>query len=269
MIDNCGHLAPNKKVPEFIKTLPPTYINEFLTYLYIGDGHKTETSNILSTTSKQLSDDVQELLIKCGFSFRHFTRDVRNDTHIYNGRVIKSNHISHEISWLKNTEIEIDMSKAKKTKSFREEWIDYSGSVYCVSVPNHIVYIRRNGKGIWCGNSQRMYFGGAPMESDAFNIIEKYEYLSNYICQYCGKPDTHQIDDGWIMTICEDCYNKINNTRKKYRRTPIIYNNLPGANNDATMPTVRKVILFSKGGSKTIEYDITETVNKIRAKWRG
>ena len=115
----------------------------------------------------------------------------------------------------------------------------------------------------------RAYFAGVPRESDAFNIIEKYTYLSNYICQYCGKPDTHQIDDGWIMTICEDCYNKMNNRRKKYRTTPIIYNNIPGADKDATMPTVRKVTRFSKEGSETIEYDITETVNKIRAKWRG
>ena len=71
------------------------------------------------------------------------------------------------------------------------------------------------------------------------------------------------------MTICEDCYNKMNNRRKKYRTTPIIYNNIPGADHDATMPTVRKVTQFSKEGDKTIEYDITETVNKIRAKWRG
>ena len=25
--------------------------------------------------------------------------------------------------------------------------------VYCVTVPNHIIYVRRNGKAVWCGNS--------------------------------------------------------------------------------------------------------------------
>jgi nucleoside-diphosphate-sugar epimerase len=28
----------------------------------------------------------------------------------------------------------------------------YDGYVYCVNVPNHIIYIRRNGKSLWCGN---------------------------------------------------------------------------------------------------------------------
>lgn len=30
--------------------------------------------------------------------------------------------------------------------------VKYSGDVYCVTVPNHIIYVRRNGKSVWCGN---------------------------------------------------------------------------------------------------------------------
>jgi SPP1 gp7 family putative phage head morphogenesis protein len=30
---------------------------------------------------------------------------------------------------------------------------DYSGKVYCVSVPNEVLYVRRNGKPAWCGNT--------------------------------------------------------------------------------------------------------------------
>ncbi len=30
------------------------------------------------------------------------------------------------------------------------EW--YDGYVYCVNVPNHTIYVRRNGKALWCGN---------------------------------------------------------------------------------------------------------------------
>ncbi|HPC09466.1 MAG TPA: hypothetical protein PLN85_00130 [archaeon] len=29
----------------------------------------------------------------------------------------------------------------------------YKGNIYCVNVPNHIIYVRRNGKSYWCGNS--------------------------------------------------------------------------------------------------------------------
>lgn len=29
----------------------------------------------------------------------------------------------------------------------------YEGTIYCVEVPNHIIYVRRNGCPVWCGNS--------------------------------------------------------------------------------------------------------------------
>ena len=35
----------------------------------------------------------------------------------------------------------------------RRKWIPYSGNIYCVEVPNHLLYVRRNGKSCWCGNS--------------------------------------------------------------------------------------------------------------------
>lgn len=32
---------------------------------------------------------------------------------------------------------------------------DFDGKVYCVEVPNHVFYVRRNGKAVWTGNSSR------------------------------------------------------------------------------------------------------------------
>jgi replicative DNA helicase Mcm len=29
----------------------------------------------------------------------------------------------------------------------------YTGKIYCVEVPDHIIYVRRNGKPVWCGNT--------------------------------------------------------------------------------------------------------------------
>jgi hypothetical protein len=36
-------------------------------------------------------------------------------------------------------------------KSIRK--IHYKGKIYCVKVPNHVIYVRRNGKPMWTGNS--------------------------------------------------------------------------------------------------------------------
>ena len=159
LLENCGHLAYNKKVPNFVKNLPSEYIEIFLKYLYKGDGHKTETSNILTTTSKQLSDDVCELLLKCGYTFSLNVRNRKNHETILKetNRKISPKHIIYEVNWLKNTEVEIEMSKVNNgiIKSYIEEYVPFNGRVYCATVPNHIMYVRRNGKGYWCGNSYR------------------------------------------------------------------------------------------------------------------
>lgn len=197
--ENCGHLAWNKKVPEFIKSLSPEYIEEFLTYLYLGDGHKSKTSNILTTTSKQLSDDVCELLLKAGYSFSVNTREPHNSIN----SKIHGKRLTYEISWLKLSEIEIDMSKAKHTKSFVEDWVQYTGKIYCVNVENHIVYVRRNGKGYWCGNSLCWY--DAHSSTEIYKIIEKYEKISRNTCIVCGKPAT-KISNGWICPYCDEHY---------------------------------------------------------------
>ena len=194
LIENCGHLAQNKKVPEFIKQLPPDLIEVFLKYLYIGDGHKNHTSNILTTTSKQLCDDVCELLLKAGYSFRYYIRLPRQN------KKIKSKHIIYEVNWLKLTEVEVDNSK--HPVDFIEQYEFYDGMVYCVTIPSHIIYVRRGGKGAWCGNSLRWYdFGNTEHGCD---IIHKYERISERTCVRCGKPAT-RITTGWICPYCDEC----------------------------------------------------------------
>lgn len=43
----------------------------------------------------------------------------------------------------------------------------YSGMVYCVEVPGNVVYVRRNGKPAWCGNSVSIAKGGHMMRLNA------------------------------------------------------------------------------------------------------
>ena len=51
---------------------------------------------------------------------------------------------------------EINHSHTKEQGGNLEEWVDYSGTVHCVTLPrNHVLYVRRNGKPVWCGNSGR------------------------------------------------------------------------------------------------------------------
>ena len=282
LLEHCGYMAYNKKVPQFIKDLPPFYIEEFLKYLFIGDGHKTKTSNILTTTSKQLSNDVQELLLKAGYSFRERIKDQRGrfgGYSEYGGKLhaIISKHMVYNINWLRLPDIEIDMSKARTTSSFKEEWIPYSGCVYCVTVPNHIIYVRRNGKGIWCGNSHRCYPNGTTRE--AFDIIAKYEFISQGICYQCGKPDVPMVNAGWICPECFDCFKKrMRGEHSKYQNATEeeirkLYDELADEpNEDGTwrIPDVRKVKHWDSEHDEPyiVEYDISNTVKAIRDRYQ-
>lgn len=61
--------------------------------------------------------------------------------------------------------------------------------------------------------SLRLYDNGIPQDCKVWDIISKYEALSEKVCIYCGKPVKWQTT-GWILYICDDC-------AKKYAREDI------------------------------------------------
>ncbi len=195
LLKECGHLAPNKRVPAFVKGLSPELIITFLNGLFRGDGCKTRTSETLCTTSKQLSDDVQELLVKSGYSFYHYT------TSPSRAGKIKGKYDVHYVNWLKNSYSHNTQNKGL-SKNSCECWEDYNGMVYCATVPGNILYIRRNGKGVWCGNSLRFYTDRA--NDEAMRLILKAEKKSLKTCEVCGKPGSLR-GKQWLKTLCDDC----------------------------------------------------------------
>ena len=156
---NCGKLAENKKVPEFIKNLSSELIILFLNCLYEGDGHKSKTALTLYTASEALSDDVLELLLKAGFCGKVKKRDRRLEPVKYiKNRPIKINFKEISIRWLKKIEHRSsNFHDTEKSINNKEKIINYEGKVYCVSVPNSIIYVEREGNPVWCGNSARIY----------------------------------------------------------------------------------------------------------------
>lgn len=49
----------------------------------------------------------------------------------------------------------------------------------------------------------RWYDFGAPQS--VHDIIEKYSYISRFICTHCGSIYGKEFSGGWIYTICENC----------------------------------------------------------------
>jgi hypothetical protein len=96
-----------------------------------------------------------------------------------------------------------------------ERLYDYKGTVYCVSVPNEVFYVRQNGKSVWTGNSRssgpvvqltrqpaegRSRDGGlrmGEMERDCLiahgtlgflkeRMTDVSDIFNIYVCQSCG-----------------------------------------------------------------------------------
>ncbi len=126
-----------KYIPEYIKNLDNKSIEIFLYYLYLGDGHISEEYNTQNyyTKSKRLADDVQELHLKIG----------------YNSNILKK---SKEVDGKYFEWYEVSINKADRftVSTDMQSTLDYTGKVYCVEVPNHTLFIRRNGRATWCGN---------------------------------------------------------------------------------------------------------------------
>lgn len=54
----------------------------------------------------------------------------------------------------------------------------------------------------------RWYDGGIPIGSKVWDIIEKYSDISTHTCYVCGAPGKTINDNGWLITMCSDCYKK-------------------------------------------------------------
>ena len=74
--------------------------------------------------------------------------------------------------------------------------------------------------------SLRLYSGPVPADSNIYDILDKYERMSETICEECGKPDQTIINyRGWYTCICEECLNRREEKRFKdgWSKKPLAY----------------------------------------------
>jgi len=147
--------SSEKFVPNEIKDLSSNHLSDFLDWFILGDGRVRGkyTRTDMFSTSKLLIDDLHELLIKTGRSGTISTDDRDYDRFFTNPdgtkRLIKRGN-SKPIYFL-------NVSTTKgiylDDRHIKTELVDYDDMVYCIDVPNHIFYVKDNGKSCWNGNS--------------------------------------------------------------------------------------------------------------------
>jgi len=170
-------LAREKYIPKFYKQFNPKLLLELLRGLVLGDGTRQRSGSfVYSTSSKQLADDVQEICLKAGLVST--ISKPRTKISFINNRKVEG--LEYRVCITKRKII----THAKKRRSQQLfQWIPYKGKVYCVNVPTHVIYIRRNGKATWCGNSIFSYFRNKALIIRGYPKI-KYSEESRVLDQH-------------------------------------------------------------------------------------
>jgi ATP-dependent 26S proteasome regulatory subunit len=177
-----------KFIPEEIKDLPPSHLCSILEYYARGDGtHEVESAKVgatrvrCQTSSPRLRDDLMEISLKAGLECNYVVHVEPGSTAVIvdaggGARTITRTATNYRLSILyRRGETRVDRPRI-------EEWEDYSGEVWCVTVENHIVYVRRDGKPVWCGNCGKTMIAAATaaevdgyfVSVDAASIMSKW-----------------------------------------------------------------------------------------------
>lgn len=158
-----GKRAPQKRVPLYVGELSPRQIAIFLETYHDGDGsliggHATRWSGppsrigrprtlkegevsastpIFYTASSGMADDLSVLVLKTGKAPKIRLRTHENDEAHFGGPTYL---------------VTVCQPHPKLCASSVEE-VEYTGKVWCPTTTSGVVYIRRNGKSTWSGNS--------------------------------------------------------------------------------------------------------------------
>nr|YP_009629583.1 RNA polymerase beta' subunit [Chlorococcum tatrense]AYQ94367.1 RNA polymerase beta' subunit [Chlorococcum tatrense] len=150
----CTYLAPlstgagSKVLPDWVWELSQRQARILLEGMHDGDGAADQ--NNYYTASTILADQIQRLTLHAGWSANKYLHAVKGTPYKINeieglrifdfwrlGIIKKSNNPA------------VNSRKEQK----QDKLIFFKGSVYCISVPNEIFYVRRNGLSVWTGNS--------------------------------------------------------------------------------------------------------------------
>lgn len=181
---------------------------------------------------------------------------------IYNFFLVQKYPWLHPMTWITNKKGEyIEKRDPKYDYSYVPIFNDYPGwwktfgKTFCNEIQEEfsncpdlyvIEYKEKYGR-------LDIYMGGA--NDKIVRICDKYTVISQGVCWFCGRPHTHMTNIGWILPICEECYEEQNWSPRPYEEVI--------CDEDAHIPDLY-TIHHSRNGREWDEYvDISKTVRKI------
>lgn len=183
-----------KVIPSEVQSLGIDHLSAVLDGMLASDGHKKHGGDhVYFTTSAPLRDGLMELCAKIGLATS--TKETRYTDGKYAGERSLPVHVISVFKG-KNAHPRIGWTIADRERQVIR--VPYSGMVYCATVPNGTLFVRRNGKTAWSGNSPfehvvETFFIGAPIfvwreimrhrmasyneESGRYKVLESCFYL--------------------------------------------------------------------------------------------
>lgn len=148
---NFGINSHDKRVPQWLMDWPSDLLRAFVHGIFEGGGHwLTQTNGHITTTSEQLSDDLQQIAIKLGWSSTASKRYVGE----FKGQGYWGS--ARKVRFRTNPEVAMGVASQRA----------YCGTVWCPEVENGLVFVRRNGQVIASGNSRKPWAKGASLNWD-------------------------------------------------------------------------------------------------------
>jgi hypothetical protein len=124
LISQCGIGSKNKFLPKWLKNQPVEILEIVLNTMVEGDGWINNKGFGYKSISKRLREDFSEVALKLGYAVTE-----------------------HKDS------VSISSIQVYPTINSKPNILNYKGRIYCVSVPNDNILVRRNGRAIWSKNS--------------------------------------------------------------------------------------------------------------------
>ena len=145
-----------KHIPLYAKGWSPRLLEIMLDWMLMGDGRNRHGSDgelikELSTTSRQLADDVCEVMLKLGHGgTTHVLAPGDRGAPDFNttGRMILAENSAPLYTVYQHT----SKGMALDHRFVLTDTVSYEGTVHCVTVPNGTWLMRQNGRACWTGN---------------------------------------------------------------------------------------------------------------------
>lgn len=154
----CHAYANGEKcVPKLVKNLGYDALKALWDGLIAGDGSMHHATGHIQfyTTSKTLADDVQEIALKLGLSASIWIDYRVAGVHpIWKTKAMVRHNKPCFVVSVSTPRCNTPLVNHNGYR--HDGWVFYRGKVYCLKTPTGVLYVRRNGKPVWCGNSHEI-----------------------------------------------------------------------------------------------------------------